>query len=85
MAFALYFTASAEKDFRKLSREGMKIVKARLEKARESPELFVKRLTGVKLFSLRSGDYRAVLSIDWASKKIIVLRIGRRKNVYKHI
>ncbi len=85
MAFALYFTASAEKDFRRLDKESMKALKSRLEKARENPELFVKRLTGVKLFSLRSGDYRAILSIDWASKKIIVLRIGHRKNVYAHI
>ena len=31
---------------------------------------------------LRVGDYRAIYEIDEASKRVIVVYVGHRKNVY---
>jgi mRNA interferase RelE/StbE len=47
------------------------------------PFPFVKRLTGSKLFSLRVGDYRVILSIENKIMLIFVLEIGHRSKIYR--
>jgi mRNA interferase RelE/StbE len=51
----------------------------------ENPFIYVKRLTGIALFSLRVGDYRIILDIKRNSLIILVLKVGRRKNVYNNV
>lgn len=66
----------------RLDRAIQKRIKSRLEKASLDPLLFVKKLKGVELFSLRVGDYRVILNIEWTVRKMMVINIGPRKNVY---
>ena len=82
MVFSLYFTPTAEKELARLDTKSLKRMKERLGRASATPQLFVKRLKGIELFSLRVGDYRAILRIDWSRNSIIVVRIGHRHNVY---
>ena len=49
---------------------------------RKSICIFVK-LKGREEFKLRVGDYRVIASIDDKHKRIEVLLIGHRKNIYK--
>jgi mRNA-degrading endonuclease RelE of RelBE toxin-antitoxin system len=41
-------------------------------------------LQGEKLWRLRIGDYRAIIDVIVSNNKIIIVRIGHRKNVYKN-
>ena len=41
-----------------------------------------KKLVGREGWRIRSGDYRAIYEIDDAQKKVTVLHIGNRRDVY---
>jgi len=49
---------------------------------RGNPYRFLKRLQGEKLWRLKMGNYRAVVDVIVSVNKIIVVRIGYRKNIY---
>ena len=83
MPFSIFYTENAKKDLGKLDKNTARRVKAKLAAASENPVPFVKRLQGVELYSLRVGNYRVLMSIEWASKRFIISRIGHRKNVYE--
>jgi mRNA interferase RelE/StbE len=34
-------------------------------------------------FKYRVGDYRIIYQIEWASQKLIVLKVGHRREVYE--
>jgi len=48
----------------------------------ENPFPHLKKLKGDKLWRLRILKYRAIMDVLVSGKKIIVLRIGHRKNIY---
>ncbi len=43
---------------------------------------YIKRLKGVPLYSLRTGKYRVIMSIERENLVILVVDVGNRKNVY---
>lgn len=52
---------------------------------KENPFRFFERLAGRSDYKLRVGDYRVIAEINQGNKKIIVVMIGHRKNIYKNI
>ncbi len=48
----------------------------------KNPFHYVKRLRGVPLYSLRTGKYRVIMSIEREKLVILVVDVGNRKNVY---
>ncbi len=81
MAFAIYFNERAVKELYKLDKSARERIKKEIGKLTEYPGKG-KRLKYCNFWSLRIGDYRAVYEIQKPEKKIIVLFIGHRKNVY---
>lgn len=82
----MYFieiTETAKKFLKKLNKKDNEIVLNKIYSIRENPFRFLKRLQGEKLWRLRIGDYRVVVDVIVSMNKIIVIRIGHRKNVYK--
>ena len=72
------------KDFvRKLDKSQKERIVNKLEKLKENPRLG-KPLTAslAGYWSLRIGDYRAIYIIQDKQLVVLVLSIGRRKNVY---
>ena len=56
-----------------------------LEKMRlvsKNPFHYIKRLKGIPLYSLRTGKYRVIMSIEREKLVILVVEVGSRKNVY---
>ena len=84
MAYDIEISDDALKSFKKLDRRTAQRIYSKLKEiaSSENPFLYVKRLTGIALFSLRVGDYRVIIDIKRNSLIILVLKIGRRKNVY---
>lgn len=80
--YSLEISKSAKKFLEKLNNKDRDLILNKIYSIKENPYRFLKRLQGEKLWRLRIGDYRAIVDILLSMNKIIVLRIGHRKNVY---
>jgi len=57
-------------------------IKRTLRELEESPERRGVRLSHSPFYRLRIGDYRAIYTINSEERKVIVLFIGHREEVY---
>ena len=80
--FQIEFTETAKDFLKKLQKKDAEIILNKIYSIRENPYRFLKRLQGEKLWRLRIGDYRAEVDVIVSMNKIIVIRIGHRKNIY---
>jgi len=80
--YSIQIEKNAEDFLKKLQKKDAEIILNKIYSIRENPFRFIKRLQGEKLWRLRIGDYRAIVDVVISMNKIIVLRIGHRKNVY---
>lgn len=80
--FQIEFTETAKDFLKKLQKKDAEIILNKIYSIRENPYRFLKRLQGEKLWRLRIGDYRAKVDVIVSINKIIVIRIGHRKNIY---
>lgn len=77
----------AKRNFDKLDEfEKIKIRKA-LKKLVKAPHYFAKRLKEHELWSLKVGlsGFRIIFRIDEKLKKVIIIAIGRRRNIYDNL
>ncbi|MFH1358413.1 MAG: type II toxin-antitoxin system RelE/ParE family toxin [archaeon] len=80
--FQIELTETSKDFLKKLQKKDAEIILNKIYSIKENPYRFLKRLQGEKLWRLRVGDYRAVVDVIVSMNKIIVVRIGHRKNVY---
>jgi len=80
--YILEISKSAKEFLEKLEQRDREIILNKIYSIKENPFRFLKRLQGDKLWRLRIGDFRAIVDVIISMNKIIVLRIGHRKNVY---
>lgn len=81
--YSIQIEKNAEEFLKKLQKEDAKIILNKIYSIRENPFRYLKRLQGEKLWRLRVADYRVIVDVIISMNKIIVLRIGHRKNIYK--
>ena len=81
--FKVLFSDRAKKDLFQLQSDTAKQIKQRLKYFSENPLNYAKKLkeTTLGTFRFRVGDYRIIF--DLVEDKIIILRIGHRKDIYK--
>ena len=84
-AYALEFTAAAEKDLRRLDRDEARRIVAKLRTTAESAasgkhKALKGELSG--LYSLRVGSYRAIYTLYHEERVMVVEQIGHRRDVY---
>lgn len=80
--YSIQIEKNAENFLKKLQKKDAEIILNRIYSIRENPHRFLKRLQGEKLWRLRIGDYRAIVDVIVSMNRIIVIRIGHRKNIY---
>ena len=80
--FQIELTETAKDFLKKLQKKDAEIILRKIYSIRENPYRFLKRLQGEKLWRLRIGDYRAKVDVIISMNKIIVIRVGHRKNIY---
>ena len=80
--FQIELTETTKDFLKKLQKKDAEIILNKIYSIRENPYRFLKRLQGEKLWRLRIGDYRAKVDVIVSMNKIIVIRIGHRKNIY---
>ena len=85
MTYELYYTRRAVKDIEKLDGTTQQRIKAGLEKYKGDPLHFAVKLTSSEIgtYRFRMGDYRVIFDIE--DDKVIILRVGHRRDIYRSI
>ena len=80
--YSIHIDKNAEDFLKKLEKKDAEIILNKIYSIRGNPFRYLKRLQGEKLWRLRIGDYRTIVDVIISMNKIIVIRIGHRKNIY---
>ena len=80
--YSIQIEKNAEEVLKKLQKKDAEIILNKIYSIRENPFRFLRRLQGEKLWRLRIGDYRVIVDVIISMNKVIVVRIGHRKNIY---
>lgn len=80
--FEIFLHPKVAKFLEKLDMETRRQIKKKLNELKEFPEQRGKHLRYTQFWSLRIGNYRVIYEIKNKEKKIIVLFIGHRSDVY---
>lgn len=80
--FNIFLHPMVAKILEKLDMEIRRQIKKKLKELKDFPEQRGKHLRYTNFWSLRIGDYRAIYEIRDNEKKIIVLFVGHRDDVY---
>ena len=81
--YSVEFTETAKRLINKINAKNKELILKKIYSIRDNPFRFLKRLQGEKLWRLRIADFRAIIDVLVSANKIIVLRIGYKKNIYK--
>ncbi len=82
MTYEIIFSDKALNQFKKLEKKVQERIIDVLERIRVRPETYVTKLVGDPGYKLRVGDYRVIMDIDKKILKILILKVGHRKNIY---
>ena len=80
--YEVKWTESPVRTLEELNKVDSERILEKIETVSKNPFHYVKRLKGVPLYSLRTGKYRIIMSIEREHLVILVVEIGNRKNVY---
>lgn len=86
--YSLRFKESVAKDLRRIGKgEAARVLQAVRQKLLPDPQGAGKQLKGSDgvLWSFRSGDYRVLYTMNDQELWVLVVRVGHRKEVYKHL
>jgi mRNA interferase RelE/StbE len=83
--FEIRFKRSVVKELLKLPRNDNRKVMARINGLSENPRASgCEKLAGHESYRVRQGDYRIIYTIDDGRVIVEVIRIGHRRDVYRH-
>lgn len=78
----VFLAKSVRDDIENLPNDVRDRVKAKLRDAAARPDRQLKNLSDCEGYSVRIGDYRAIVDWDKANDRINVVDFGHRRNVY---
>ena len=83
--FTLTFDKKSGDELEKFPKELRGRIFKKILKTKENPFRYFEYLKERGCFKLRIGDYRVLADIDRKEQKIIILKIGHRKNIYEKV
>ena len=84
MSYHIETTKSAEKQLASFSQDLQERIFSKVFLLKDNPRIFgSKKLHGSEYYRIRIGDYRVVYSINDVKKRIIILDVGHRKDIYR--
>jgi len=82
--YRVFFKRSVEKDFTSIPKKDVKRILNRIKTLEEDPRPpGCEKLTGQERYRLRQGRYRIVYSIQDNELTVWVVKVGRRKDIYR--
>jgi len=87
LKYSIEFKRSAAKALKKIPRSDRRKIRDRIDSLAENlPDPGTTKMKGDNPFhKVRVGDYRIVYEIQESLLVILVLKIGHRKDVYRHL
>jgi mRNA interferase RelE/StbE len=83
-SYRLLITASAAGELEGIPQKDRKRIARKVELLAAVPRpLGAERLSGLEKYRLRQGDYRILYSVDDADLKVVAVKIGHRRDVYR--
>ncbi len=83
-SYDVFVKRSAEKELRRLPRRDLRRVADRIAALAAEPRPpGSEKLSGAELYRIRQGDYRIVYAIDDRARRVDVIKIGHRREVYR--
>lgn len=83
MTFEIIWSDSAVRQLEKLDRPVAKRIFDAVTGLREDPTRWVSRIVNSPYYRLRVGDYRVIIDIKKRELRVLVLKVGHRKSIYK--
>ena len=83
--YTVIYDEEALQNLEKLEKKIRKRIFEKITSTKENPFHYFERLSSRGEFKLRVGDYRIIADIDEKTKKISILFIDHRKNIYKKL
>jgi len=81
--YTVVYDEEALHNLEKLEKKIRKRIFEKIHSTKENPFHYFEKLTARDEYKLRVGDYRIIADIDEKTKRIFVLFVDHRKNVYK--
>ena len=85
MKFIIIWPDSAQEQLAKLDRPIAKRIYEAVGRLEYNPARWVSRIVNSEYYKLRVGDYRVILDIRANQLRVLVVRVGHRKNIYKNM
>ena len=82
MVFEIIWSDSAVRQLKKIDRSVARRIFDKVGDLRENPHRFVQNLTNSPYCRRRVGDYRAILDIQEAFLRFLVLKVGHSESIY---
>jgi len=83
-SYRLPIKASAAKELEALPRQDRRRIVTRMQGLVTDPRpLGSEKLSGEEKYRLRQGDYRVLYFIDDTGKTVTIVKIGRRRDIYR--
>jgi mRNA interferase RelE/StbE len=85
-AYRIYFRKSVLKDLDKIPKHDLKRIMSRIEALAEDPRpIGVEKISMQDRYRIRQGNYRIVYSIQDGELTIWIVKVGRRRDVYRKL
>jgi mRNA interferase RelE/StbE len=85
MKYEIVWTKTSLNSLKKIEKNIAKRIINKIKMIRNNPFIFIKKLKNLPFYSLRIGEYRAILLIEKKKLIIFVLEVGHRKKIYEKI
>ena len=85
MSYTVTWSLKSKKRLGRLEQKITISIIKKVEEIKNNPLHFLERLTKIKAFKLRVGDYRVIIDLNENEKKLDVITLGHRKDIYKEV
>lgn len=84
-SYSLRIKKSAERELRGIPQPDLRRIVKRIQGLAQNPRPSgFEKLSGQDRYRLRQGDYRIVYGVDDETRKIEIVKIGHRREVYRN-
>ena len=83
MTFEIIWSDSAARQLEKLDRTVARRIFEKVGELHDNPGRKVHKLVNSPYYRLRVGKYRVILDIDENFLRVIILKVGQRKTIYR--
>ncbi len=85
MPFDIIWTKKAEKNLKLIDKKVALIIYEKIEELKMQECIFLEKLKNSNYYKFRIGKYRVLIRKFPAVKKLFIMKVGHRKNIYKKI